>query len=88
MIIILTQCFPPAIGGIESLIENLSVELSKTYDVLVLADEHDKKNDTYYDSKYNDTLSITRISGIKFFRKRKKLSLLKKINIYRAYVGV
>ena len=79
MIIILTQCFPPAIGGIESLIENLSVELSKTYDVLVLADEHDKKNDSYYDSKYNDTLSITRISGIKFFRKRKKLSVLKKL---------
>ena len=79
MIIILTQCFPPAIGGIESLIENLSVELSKTYDVLVLADEHDKKNDSYYDSKYNEKISIKRISGIKFFRKRKKLSELKKL---------
>ena len=79
MIIILTQCFPPAIGGIESLIENLSVELSKKYDVLVLADEHDKKNESYYDTKYNETLSITRISGIKFFRKRKKLSVLKKL---------
>ena len=79
MIIILTQCFPPAIGGIESLIENLSIELSKTHDVLVLADEHDKKNDSYYDSKYNESISITRISGIKFFRKRKKLSELKKI---------
>ena len=79
MIIILTQCFPPAIGGIESLIENLSIELSKTHDVLVLADEYDKKNDSYYDSKYNETIRITRISGIKFFRKRKKLSELKKL---------
>jgi len=53
MIIILTQCFPPAIGGIESLIENLSIELSKTYDVLVLADEHDKKNDSKIFSSYS-----------------------------------
>ena len=79
MIIILTQCFPPAIGGIESLIENLSIELSKTHDVLVLADDHDKKNNIYYDSKYNETIRIKRISGIKFFRKRKKLSELKKL---------
>jgi hypothetical protein len=43
MIIILTQCFPPTIGGIENLVENLSIELSKTYKVLVLADDHDKK---------------------------------------------
>ena len=43
MIIILTQCFPPKIGGIENLIENLSIELSKTHEVLVLADQHDKK---------------------------------------------
>ena len=41
MIIILTQCFPPKIGGIESLIENLSIELSKTHEVLVLADQYD-----------------------------------------------
>ena len=79
MIIILTQCFPPAIGGIESLIENLSIQLSKTHEVIVLADEHYKKNDSYYDTKYNEIISITRISGIKFFRKRKKLSVLKKL---------
>ena len=79
MIIILTQCFPPAIGGIENLIENLSIELSKTHEVLVLADQHNKMNDSYYDSKYNETISIKRISGIKFLRKRKKLSELKKL---------
>jgi hypothetical protein len=43
MIIILTQCFPPKIGGIENLIENLAIEISKTHEVLVLADHHDKK---------------------------------------------
>ena len=74
MIIILTQCFPPKIGGIENLIENLSIELSKTHEVLVLADQHDKKNDIYYDLKYDKNIRIKRISGIKFFRKRKKLS--------------
>ncbi len=79
MIIILTQCFPPTIGGIENLIENLSIELSKTHKVLVLADQHDKKNDNYYDAKYDPHLVIKRISGIKFFRKRKKLSELKKL---------
>ena len=79
MIIILTQCFPPTIGGIENLVENLSIELSKTYKVLVLADDHDKKNDNYYDSKHDTNLVIKRISGIKFFRKRKKLTELKKL---------
>ena len=79
MIIILTQCFPPKIGGIENLIENLSIELSKTHEVLVLADQYDKKHDSYYDSKYNHNLIIKRISGIKFLRKRKKLFELKKL---------
>ena len=58
MIIILTQCFPPKIGGIENLIENLSIELSKTHEVLVLADRHDKKNDIYYDLKLINFLSL------------------------------
>ena len=79
MIIILTQCFPPKIGGIENLIENLAIELSKTHEVLVLADQHDKKNDSYYDLKYEKNIRIKRISGIKFFRKRKKFSELKKL---------
>jgi phosphatidyl-myo-inositol dimannoside synthase len=79
MIIVLTQCFPPKIGGIENLIKNLSIELSKTHKVLVLADQHDKKSDSYYDEKYNQNIVIKRISGIKFFRKRKKLLELKKL---------
>ncbi len=79
MIIILTQCFPPRIGGIENLLENLSVELSKTHEIIVLADQHDKINDSFNDTKYNNNLVVKRISGIKFLRKRKKLNTLKKI---------
>ncbi len=36
-----------------------------------------KKNDNYYDSKHDTNLVIKRISGVKFFRKRKKLTELK-----------
>ena len=79
MIIVLTQCFPPRIGGIENLVENLSLELSKMHEILVLADQHDKINDNFNDTKYNHNLVIKRISGIKFLRKRKKVSELKKL---------
>jgi len=79
MIIILTQCFPPRIGGIENLVENLSIELSKMHEILVLADQHDKTNDSSNDKNYNDNLVIKRISGIKFLRKRKKLTELIKV---------
>lgn len=78
MIIILTQCFPPRIGGIENLIENLSIELSKSHKVLVLADQHHDDNNLH-DKNYNNNLDIKRISGIKFLRKRKKLAKLKKL---------
>ena len=30
MIIILTQCFPPSVGGIENLLENLSSKIKNT----------------------------------------------------------
>ena len=60
--------------NIHKLQRKLAIELSKTHDVLVLADQHDKKNDSYYDLKYEKNIRIKRISGIKFFRKRKKLS--------------
>ena len=79
MIIILTQCFPSRIGGIESLVENLSLELSKTHKVIVLADQHNKIKDQYYDERQQNNLSIKRFGGIKFLRKRLKLYYLKKI---------
>jgi len=83
MIIILTQCFPPRIGGIENLIENLSLELSKTHDVLVLADKNDDNKDRLYDDSLKNKLKIKRISGIKFLRKRRKLTELKKLLLTR-----
>ena len=79
MIIILTQCFPPRIGGIENLLENLSIELSKTHKTLVIADQHDQIKDRLNDKNYNNNLIVKRIGGIKFLRKRKKLAELKKL---------
>ena len=79
MIIILTQCFPPRIGGIENLIENLSLELSKHHDVLVLADQNDHIKDKLYDDSLKNNLMIKRISGLKFFRRRKKIRELEPI---------
>ena len=78
MIIVLTQCFPPRVGGIENLIENLSIELSKKYEVLVLADQHDKSGDHEYDSKVNKNITVKRFGGIKFLRRQKKIFNLKK----------
>ena len=81
MIIILTQCFPPRVGGIENLVENLSIELSKNHEVLVLADQHNKSKDALYDVSNKNNYLINRIGGLKFFRKRKKLSELKNVDI-------
>ena len=51
MIAILTQCFPSRIGGIESLISNLAMGLSKVCEVVVFADKYDLVLDTKYDNK-------------------------------------
>ena len=79
MIVILTQCYPPKIGGIENLIFNLSYYLSKHEKVIVLADGHNDIQDTEFDKNYLDNLQIKRFGGIKFFRKRNKNKELKKI---------
>ena len=51
MIIILTQCFPSRVGGIESLMSNLALELGKKEKVVVFADQHHLLNDTIFDKK-------------------------------------
>ena len=51
--------------------ENLSLELSKTHEVLVLADQYDKSEDYVYDSNVNDNITIKRFGGIKFFEEKK-----------------
>ncbi len=78
MIIILTQCFPTRVGGIETLMYDIASNLSFKHDVKVLADEHDTYKDLEFD-KNNNNFSIFRFKGLKFFRKRKKFNQLKKI---------
>jgi len=78
MIIILTQCFPTRVGGIETLMYDIASYLSKKYEVKVLADQQDAYKDSEFD-KNNTNFSILRFRGLKFFRKRKKFNQLKKI---------
>ena len=73
MIAVLTQCFPSRIGGIESLISNLSLCLSDKHKVVVFADRHHLFFDAIYDHKVKKKLIIRRTGGIKFFRRRRKI---------------
>ncbi len=77
MIIVLTQCFPSRIGGIESLVSNLAIELGKKEKVLVFADQHHLFYDAIFDNQYKDKIIVRRTSGLKFFRRRKKVKELK-----------
>ncbi len=79
MILILTQCFPSRIGGIENLMFNLSYYLGKNNKVIVLADQYNVVKDTIFDNKFKNYFLVKRFGGLKFFRKRNKLSELKKI---------
>ena len=79
MILILTQCFPSRIGGIENLMFNLSYYLGKNNKVIVLADQHDLIKDTIFDNKYKKNFLVRRFGGIKYFRKRNKVRELEKI---------
>ena len=83
MIIVLTQCYPPRIGGIENLVFNLSLHLSKYEKVLVLADQHNIIDETLFDKNFKNDLIIKRFGGLKYFRKRNKFRELKKINDLR-----
>ena len=77
MILILAQCFPSRLGGIESLISNLALGLAKTEKVTVFADSYNIFYDTIFDNKYKNEILIKRIGGIKYFRRRKKIRELK-----------
>ena len=79
MIIVLTQCFPPRIGGIENLISNLVLHLSEKEKIIVFADQQHVFNDTIYDQSVKDKFHVRRISGLKFFRRRKKIRELEPI---------
>ena len=77
MIIILTQCFPSRIGGIESLISNLAIQLGKKEKVVVFADQHHLLDDTVFDNRNQKKILIKRFGGLKFFRRRKKVKEVK-----------
>ena len=90
MIIILTQCYPPRVGGIENLVFNLSYYLSKNEKVVVLADQHNFLAETIFDKKFKKNLIIKRFGGLKYFRKRKKFKELENIiafNVVKAIIS-
>ena len=76
MYIILTQCFPSRLGGIESLVSNLALNLGRSEEVLVLADRHNFFQDSIFDINNQDIITTRRYGGIKFFRRRKKVKEL------------
>ena len=79
MILILTQCFPPRIGGIENLMFNLSYFLGKNNKVVVLADQNNFIKDKIFDNKFKKNFVVRRFGGFKFFRKRNKLREIEKL---------
>ena len=77
MILILTQCFPSRLGGVESLVSNLALSLSKNNKIIVFADRHNFFYDAIFDNQHKDQISVRRVGGIKFFRRRKKIKEIK-----------
>ncbi len=78
MIVLLTQCFPSRVGGIETLMYNIALHLSHSNDVVVLADQQNFEKDNIFDQK-EINFSTKRFRGIKFLRNRKKYYELKRI---------
>ena len=73
MFLISTRNFPPDIGGIQNLMEGLSIALLNHGPVKVFADNFE--NSESYDQ--NSKLNIQRISGFKIFKKYRKANLVK-----------
>lgn len=71
MIVIATQCYPPRVGGIESLLYGISAALfSRGQQIIVFADSHGDAQEFAFDSKQG--FVVKRYAGIKFLRRRKK----------------
>ncbi|MDC0426996.1 glycosyltransferase family 4 protein [Pelagibacteraceae bacterium] len=68
MFVVITRNFPPDIGGMQSLMEGLSLGLTDHGPVKIFADEY--SNDKDYD--LNSKLNIERFRGLKIFRKFRK----------------
>jgi len=72
MFVVITRNFPPDIGGMQSLMEGLSIGLSSHGEVKVFADHY--PNCEEYDAK--SKLDIERMSGLKVIRKFRKAFLI------------
>tara|TARA_B100000963_G_scaffold255161_1_gene223789 strand:- start:1548 stop:2639 length:1092 start_codon:yes stop_codon:yes gene_type:complete len=72
MFLISTRNFPPDIGGIQNLMEGLSLALLNHGPVKIFADKSD--NCEQYDESCK--LNIERVSGFKIFRKYRKANLV------------
>ena len=72
MFVVITRNFPPDIGGIQSLMEGLSISLANHGSVKVFADEYSG----YKNYDQNSSLEITRVKGFKIFRKFRKAFLV------------
>lgn len=76
MIIILTQCYPPRVGGIESVMHTLSDSLnSRNEEVLVITDSKNDEKEKLFDS--NQPYPIIRCKGPKFLRALTKRKILR-----------
>ena len=73
MFLILTQCFPPSVGGIESLMNGLARALVAHGKVAVYADGH------AYEGDLTAPFTVQRFSGFKPWRRRIKASAATKI---------
>ena len=73
MFLVATRNFPPELGGMQNLMEGLSIALLNHGPVKVFADRIE--NDSSYDE--NSKLNIQRVSGFKIFRKYRKANLIK-----------
>ncbi len=73
MFLVSTRNFPPDIGGIQNLMEGLSIALLNHGPVKVFADSFENSENYDKDSKLN----IQRVSGFKIFRKYRKANLIK-----------
>ena len=73
MFLVSTRNFPPDIGGMQNLMEGLSIALLNHGPVKVIADSFE--NTENYDQ--NSKLNIQRVSGFKIFKKYRKANLVK-----------
>ena len=72
MFLVNTRNFPPELGGIQVLMGGLSTALLNYGPVKIFAEKH--KNSDSYDKMFR--YDITRVSGIKLFRKFRKANLV------------